>query len=172
MKRLPILLMLLVTSLFTGCQSESDRVSRLAEQALHQQSQQNEEMARLNREVTAATERLVEADAEARQEILSAHRSLVQQRDALEHERRDIASDRVRESLLAPLLWHLGTLVLCLIPAAVALLVLRQHSTDETGFVNEILIEELTAEHPRLLGPSTARLAAPSDNTSSSEGSC
>jgi hypothetical protein len=82
------------------------------------------------------------------------------------------SNTNVATSPLAPLLWHLGTLVLCLILAAIALLVLRQHSTDETGFVNEILIEELTAEHPRLLGPSTARLAAPSDDTSSSEGSC
>lgn len=167
MKPLKLLPMLLVTILVTGCQSESARVSRIAEQAMHQQSQQNEEMARLNREVTAATERLVEADAESRREILTAHQSLTQQRDALEEERREIASQRVQESLLAPLLWSLGTLTLCLIPVAVAVLVLRQHTTDETECLNNVLIDELVTDQPRLLAPSPTRLAASHDLTDS-----
>lgn len=163
MKPLKLLPILLATSLFTGCQSESARVSRIAEQAMHQQSRQNEEMARLNREVTTATERLVEADAESRREILAAHKSITHQRDALEQERREIAAHRVRESLLAPLLWSLGTLTLCLVPVAVAILALRQHATDETEYLNDVLIDELVTDQPRLLASSPTRLTASAD---------
>ncbi|MBD3675004.1 MAG: hypothetical protein HUJ26_15915 [Planctomycetaceae bacterium] len=163
MKSLKLLPLFLVTSLITGCQSESARVSRIAEQAMHQQSRQNEEMARLNREATVATERLVEADAESRREFLAAQQSLTLQRDALEEERREIAAHCVRESLLAPILWQLGTLALCLIPVAVALLVLQRRPTDENGSLNDILIEELATDRPRLLASSPASLPGSED---------
>lgn len=165
MKRMIILLIL--TLLMTGCSNESERVADIAEQAMHQQARQNEEMARLNREIASATERLVEADATARQEILSAHQQLVEQRDALELERQQIAAQRLRESWLAPLLWQLGTLMLCLLPIALAILVLRTHEPDDLNVLNEILIEELTVEESRLLtGPPENRRLTENTETS------
>lgn len=157
--------LLTLTMLLTGCSSESQRVADIAEQAMHQQSRQNDEMARLNREIAAATERLVEADAKGRQEILTAHQSLVAQRDALEQERRKMASQRVTQSYLAPILWHLGMLMLCLLPIALAILVLRTHEPDDLNAVNEILVHELVSEQPRLLPPPPAvkRLTAVDD---------
>lgn len=142
---------LLSLAMMIGCNSESARVSRIAEQAMHEQAAQNAEMARLNREIAEATERLVAADADARQEILKSHQSLVEQRDALEQERRQMASERVTESILAPIFWHLGTLLLCLLPIVLAIAVLRQNHTNDAEIVNEILIQELVAEEPKLL---------------------
>jgi hypothetical protein len=165
MKPLRDTLILLAMTLMMGCSNESARVSRIAEQAMLEQSRQNEEMARLNREIAAATERLVEADAAARQEILAAHQSMVAQRDALERERREMAAQRVRQSWLAPLFWQFGTLLLCLLPVALAILVLRTNAADELNAVNEILIHELVSEDPRLLPPpaSVRRLSVTDD---------
>lgn len=157
MKTLMMFSLPTLTILMMSCSSESARVSRIAEQAMQQQSRQNEEMARLNREIAVATERLVEADAEARQEILAAHQALVNQRDVLEAERRQIAAQRVRVSWLAPLVSQLGMLALCLLPVAVALLALRQPAIDDAELLNDILIQEFVSADSRLLG---ARLQA------------
>jgi hypothetical protein len=164
---------LLATSL-AGCSSESERVAQVAEQALAQQAAQNEEMARLNREVAEGTQNLVEADAKARREILEAQRDLQsqqgavnQQRDALESERKEIADDRRTDSVLGPIVATLGTALLCLLPVAVACFVLWQTPRSEPAQISELLIEDLASERPKLLPPApqnphvTLRLTPP-----------
>ena len=66
-------------------------------------------MAELNKEVAGGTHRLVEADAQARKEIVGVHRDLQAERtrldtgwNALEQERQQIAGQRRTESMLAP----------------------------------------------------------------------
>ena len=162
-------LLVLLLMMATGCNDDSAEVARVAQQALRQQAEQNQEMARLNREVAKSTQRLVEADAEARQEVLAAQRDLQaqqtvvnEQRDALEDERRDIAGQRHTESLLAPILATLGAGLLCLLPVGVACLLLWHVNQSEAPDVSSLLIEDALSERPKLLiaSPATKRIAS------------
>jgi ABC-type transporter Mla subunit MlaD len=154
---------LTMATLLAGCGNESERVTRVAQQALHEQSKQNQEMVRLNREVAASTQRLVEADAHARGDVLAAQRDIQtqqsavnQQRDSLESERKDIARQRRTESVLAPILLTLGTALLCLLPVAVACFVLRQADRTDPPEFAQMLVEDLVADKPMLLPPPSA----------------
>lgn len=156
-------LLVLLTMMVTGCNDDSAEVSRVAQHALRQQSEQNAEMARLNREVAESTQRLVEADAQARQEVLAAQRDIQsqqtvvnQQRNDLEQELREIAGQRHTESLLAPILFTLGAGLLCLLPVGVACLVLWNLNQSEAPDVSHVLIEDALAERPKLLTASPA----------------
>src|SRR5690606_19206040 len=81
-----------------------------------------------------------------------------QQRDALEEERKEIASGRRTDSILAPIVATLGTALLCLLPAGMACFVLCQVPRSEPAQISELLIEDLVAEQPRLLPPSARQL--------------
>lgn len=158
-----LVLLVLLTMMVTGCDDDSAEVSRVAQQALRQQADQNAEMARLNREVAESTQRLVEADAQARKEVLAAQRGIQaqqtvvnQQRDDLEQERRGIAGQRHTESLLAPILFTLGAGLLCLLPVGVACLLLWHVNKSEAPDVSQVLIEDALAERPKLLTASPA----------------
>ena len=152
-----VLVMLTLMIGITGCADDSAEVARVAEQALQQQAEQNQEMVRLNREVAESTQRLVEADAEARTEILAAQRDIQaqqhgvnQQRDALEQERRNIAAQRRTDSVLAPILYTLGAGLLCLLPVGVAGLMLWHVNHSEAPDVSQLLLDDMVSEHPRL----------------------
>ncbi|MDZ4818319.1 MAG: hypothetical protein SGJ20_05035, partial [Planctomycetota bacterium] len=106
---------ILIAILIAGC---DDRATRIAREAADRQAQQNTSMADLNREVASGTRQLVEADAKARQEMIAVHRDLQAERgridtsrDALEHERHEIATQHRTESLLVPALGMLGGLL-------------------------------------------------------------
>jgi hypothetical protein len=120
-------------------------------------------MAKLNREVVAGTQRLVEADSRARQEVIAAQKDLAQQQaglaqqyDQLEAERRSLAQDRNRESLLVPVISTLGLLLLCSLTLGLAWYLLHawhREAQDEI-VLGQLLIEELVSPHPVLLpGP-------------------
>jgi len=148
--------------LLTGC-TDNEEVARVAMQAADRQAQQNSEMARLNREVAEGTRRLVEADAEARKEVLAMQRDLQgqasevgRQRDLLESERRGIAAQRLRESILGPIIANMSPLLVCaLVLIFCGLLVygLRSDRGDDDSVVAEVLIEELASAEPKLLPP-------------------
>jgi hypothetical protein len=163
-----------------GCGDDSNRVASVAHHALEAQAEQNKELARLSGEVVESSQSLVEQDAQARADILAAQQNLqVQQsdlshqRDQLEQQRQSIAAQRHTESLLAPVLLTLGSVLLCLMPIGVAgyALYLSRSSVSEMADVGQILIEELVAESPRLLPPpavaSPPRLEPPTDPPSS-----
>jgi len=165
-------LLLLMMMVATGCKDDSAEVARVAQQALRQQAEQNAEMARLNREVAESTQRLVEADAEARQEVLAAQRDLQaqqtvvnQQRDSLEQERKGIADQRHTESLLAPIVATLGAGLLCLLPVGVACLLLWHVNQSEAPDVSQVLIEDALSERPKLLiaSPAMKRIGSADD---------
>jgi hypothetical protein len=130
----------------------------MAQESVDQQAAQNAEMSRLNREVAAGTRQLVEADAEARQQLLAAQQQLqVQQqelssqRDALEAERKAWAGQRRTESMLAPLLTTFGAAFLALLPLALCASLLHGLARTADAEVGELLIHELTQSTPLLL---------------------
>ena len=120
-------------------------------------------MARLHREVAAGTQRLVEADSRARQEVIAAQKDLAQQQaglaqqyDQLEVERRSLAQERNRESLLVPVISTLGLLLLCCLPLGLAWYLLQawHRETQDDIVLGQLLIEELVSPRPVLLpGP-------------------
>ena len=157
-----ILLTTVVTLAIAGC-SEDERLARMAQESVQQQRSQNEEMTRLNREVAEGVKRLVESENESRKELTSLQREIQRQhtevgvqRDRLERERQQIASQRYRDSVLAPVLHHGGLLLICALPLALAWYLLhswRGEPQDELA-ISELLIEEFASDRPRLLPPS------------------
>jgi hypothetical protein len=148
----------------TAC-NEDARVAEVATEAADRQAEQNKEMAQLNREVAEGTKRLVEADGNAREAFVSLQRDLQteqaevgQQRDQLEEERRAIAGERLRESILAPIIANAGPLVVCGLALVLCWFLLfgLRRDGDDNAVVGEILIEELIAERPALLPPAAS----------------
>src|SRR6266576_1601463 len=105
-RRMISILLIVTTGHVAGC---DDRVTQVAREADNRQARQNQSMAELNKEVAAGTHKLVEADAQARKEIVGVHHELQAERTrldtgwyALEQERQHIAGERRTESILVP----------------------------------------------------------------------
>ena len=172
-----VALLMLLTTL--GCGPAPDmrdqRLADFARQSTEQQARQNEAIAKQSQAVVEESAKLAEAskelvsmDAEARREMVTAQRELNSQlneqranidagRDQLERDRRELASARHRDPILAASIQSTALIVACLLPLIVCIFVIRQMSrTDcDDGAVAELLVTELTAERPRLLpGPS------------------
>jgi len=153
--------------LLTGCDQDA-RLTTLAEESARQQAGQNQEMARLHHEVAEGARQLVEADAKARQGVLAMQQQLQerqaevgQQRDQLESERREIARQRLSESVFGPILAELGPLAVCgLVLVLCGLLIygLRSGPSD-ADTMGEILIEELVSPRPMLYSPILPQVA-------------
>ena len=153
-----------------GC-SDDARLVRVAEEAADRQAGQNLEMSRVNREVAEGTKRLVEAEAQSRKEIIALQQYLRADqanvncsRDRLEVERKQIATQRHRDPIIANAIASVGLLLACLTPLLLCWYLLRTVREESDGaVVAEVLIEELMAEHPKLLPPlaaDPARLAS------------
>jgi hypothetical protein len=163
--------------LISGC---DDRATQIAREAANRQAQQNTAMADLNKEVAGGTHQLVEADAQARKEILGVHHELQAERtqldtgwNSLEQERRQIASQRRTESMLVPVMQAGGllTLVIALLGFCWYALVSLRNSDDTDAQLNELLIHEfLPDETTRLLsGHSWPLLDQPRTDSHASE---
>ena len=118
---------------------------------------------------TAAAKALVEADARARQELAALERDLQteraevgRQRDVLEVERKDLATERQRAPIIAAAIQRVGLLVLAAMPLLICWLLLRgPHLEREATELEEILVMELAAEASPLL-PANDLLSPPS----------
>ena len=166
--RTPTLWMFLIAVLVTGgcSQGPDQRFTDLAESSLEQQSRQNEAAAENNRQIAEAARELVQADANAREQLLRSNREqqaeiqqsynrLDEARDDLERERQAIAVQRQRDPVVAEAIRLLGLLLAALFPLGVAgylLYVLNRAGPDEAA-VSELVIAEIT-EDERLLLPS------------------
>ena len=160
------------------------RLTDLAQHSVEQQARQNETIARQSQAVVEESRRLaetaktlVEKDAEARRELVSAQRELqkelVQQqatvnaeRDRLEEERRQLAQQRARDPVVAASIQTFGGLLACLLPLLICgyLLYRMTHNNDDQTALGELLVLELTAEHPLVLpAPLLARPLALED---------
>ena len=139
---------LVVTVLLAGCDNGDDRLAGYAERATQRQAEQNKEMSRLNREVADGARRAIEQGVEATSKSLEMQKDLHEQHNRLETERQAIAAERLRDSLLAPVLSTLGVLVICSLPLILCwklLTGLGQNPDDDT--LTAILVDELVAEH-------------------------
>ena len=170
-----------VVLLLVGCDGRDARLERVVNQSQAQQAAQNHDQAKLHQEIVDGTKRLVEADATARQELVTMqHESrsdqvvVGQQRDALETERKAIVAERNRDQLFAVAMADLGLVLACLGPLLLAgyALYVATRSNGDDG-VADLLVAEITSAQPLLLpaqtppalpGPTTA--AAPSSTTS------
>lgn len=151
---------ILSTILLAAIHGCDDNSAQIAREAADRQAQQNTEMARLNKEVAAGSHQLVEADAQARKEIVGVHHDLQTERSRLdtswqnlEDERRQIAGQRQTESMLASVCELLGgiTLVALLLGFCWYALVAARRGDDTDIQLNELLVHEITADEPALL---------------------
>jgi hypothetical protein len=114
-KRCLTILAVIALALLAGC-DEDHRIAEVAVQSAERQAAQNEAVTALNHEVAEGTKRLAEAQATAREELVAMQRDVQIQRNELETERRALADERHRESLLAPVLHTLGLLLVGSLP--------------------------------------------------------
>jgi len=165
------LLALVIFSAVIGCGPAPDyrdqRLAEFAKQSTAQQSQQNNRLADL-----------VEQNAKSRQDFLEAHENLTTQinaqqsaldtaRSQLEQDRKEIASQRHRDPIIAAAIQGVGVFFACLLPLAVAVFVIRQmqgQGPDESA-VADLLITELTAEKPLFLSEPVLPKLTESSNT-------
>jgi hypothetical protein len=146
-----------ILSALDGC---NDRVTQVAREAASRQAQQNTEMANLHQEVAAGAHELVAADAKARDDMLGVHHDLQSERahlnsgwNALEIERRQIASERRTESLLVPLFPLIGgTMVVILLLGFCWYAIGAAHSSENSDFQLEAyLVREILPDEARVL---------------------
>ena len=167
MKRTLILRLSIVmlAALAIGCPEDDEQMVEFARETNRQQAAQNKAITQLNKAAAESHHRVVEAVAKSRQEIVMLERDVAKQRERLEEERRSLANERHRESLLAPVFNTIGMLLVTAIPLAVCWMLLyglRQPVSDEE--VAELLVHELVASEqdsvPRLGHEERRRLEA------------
>ena len=112
-------------------------------------------MARTQQEVAEGSRRLVEADAKARQELTAIQHELRSdqadighQRDQLETERREIATQRNRDPIVAATITNIGVVLACLLPLLACVYVLWSigRNRDSDAAVTDLLVQELVSE--------------------------
>lgn len=150
-RRLLTWLVLIAFLIIAGCSSDNDRLADLSRQSLDRQAEQNRLVEANNRQVIDASQKLVEAEAQARrdnsqlqQQIQSERSRISEQRDALEQERREIANQRNRDPIIAESIQAAVGVLVAVLPLAVAVYLLRGlfHRSDEESMA-DVLVEEL-----------------------------
>ena len=175
MRRITLLLVLLIASttlLMSGC-DEDERLARMAQQSTERQAEQNREMAKLNQQVSENAKQLVERDAQCRSDLnklqhqvhqaaTAERQNLDRQRESLESERRDIATKRHRDPIIASAIMQVGLVLACLLPLVFCVYLLRAQRNEEVSeqVVAELLMHELVAEQSPLLGSRNVERAA------------
>jgi len=136
---LPALLVII-----SGCENDTSQVAQVTQEAATRQAEQSLEMAHLNHEVAAGSKRLVEGQANAAQQWQTMEQKIHEQQDHLEAERRQQADTRQRDSLLAPILWTTGALLLCCLPLLVCWQLLTGLATEtQEATITQLLLDEM-----------------------------
>ncbi|HCO27050.1 MAG TPA: hypothetical protein DIT97_30080 [Gimesia maris] len=162
------LLITLILTLLTsiGCNSdENSLVADLATQQLERQADQNRRMSDLQQEVASGSRELVEADAKARQEMVTLQRQIQSerseigyQRDQLEAERRRIADSRNRDPIIAAAITKVAFVVISLLPLLICWLLLQQKvEPADKNEITELLLDDLVSAEPRLVPPAKSK---------------
>lgn len=160
---------IMIAVLVVGCEENDERLVQIARESNRQQAVQNQAITQLNKAAAENHRRVVEAVEQSRQEIAMLERDVEAQRKRLDDERRSLANERYRESILAPVLSTLGTLLVAAIPLVLCWLLLyglRQPVSDDE--VTELLVQELLNSEqgtsmPRLGHEERPRLGASED---------
>jgi len=149
-----MIVLLATLMIASGCDNGSSQVAQVAQEAARRQAEQNQEMAHLNRDVAEGTKRLVEGQAAADQHWQTTEQKIHEQQDQLEAERRQQADTRQHDSLLAPVMWSVGVLVVCCLPLLICWQLLTGLSKEtQEAAITQILIDEMVfpneiAGHP------------------------
>jgi hypothetical protein len=162
---------MLIALLLAGCNSSPDeRLVDMAKSHEKSQAEQSQQMARMEHAIAEGSRKLVEADAKARQELTTIQHELRSdqadighQRDQLENERREIATQRNRDPIVAAAITNVGLVLACLLPLLVCIYVLWcvGRKGDSDAAVTDLLVQELVSERPMLLSsPGVASLTA------------
>lgn len=141
-----------------GC-DEEEKLVEMAEKHLASQAEQNRNVVELQREVAQGARELVEADSKSRQDIVTLHREVQEeraefgkQRDALEEDRREIAQQRHWDSLTAAAITAGGFLICCALPLLLCFYLIRKPDEPvEDREVVDVLLYDLVSEKPLLL---------------------
>ena len=134
--------------LLIGCGETDPRVVQVAMESTRQQAEQNGQMGELQQQVAEGTKLLVDADAQARQQLAELQRELrtdqaevSRQRDTLESERRAIATERRWDSILGTSIYAGAGIMACLLPLLVCCWLLHatrdKQGTDERQYPAE-----------------------------------
>ena len=148
----------------SGCDEDKHkRLAEMAERHLERQAEQNRQVTKLQHEVMEGGRHLVEADAQARHELVALQRELQaersdvgKQRDLLERARSDLAAQRRLDPIIASAITNVALLLVCLWPLALCwrLLNRRLEIADDSA-IAEVLLEDLVRDQPLLLPPAT-----------------
>ena len=162
--RLALFLTTLVTSMICGgCGRSDQRLVDLSQENAKRQAEQNRAMAAQSQEIANAAHKLIEADAQARQEIIELQtdlqrqsqierRNLDRQHEVLENERRQIAQQRHRDPVIAAAILNAAIFLACLSPLLLAWLVLRAIRSEPTEVaLGDLLVNEMVADEPLLM---------------------
>ncbi len=157
-----------LAGLLPGCAPADLRLAEAMRESDQRQAEQNCLIAQQNTHLAGATHDLIEADAKSRQELIASHSVLAlqlqqeralldRQREELETERRQIASARQREPMIAATIAAVGLLLACLLPLVVCIYLLRNLGSrhGDSDALSELLVQELTEAEPSLLFPAT-----------------
>lgn len=153
------LLILPATVLLSASGCDDERVAKIATEAADRQAEQNTTMAKLQQEVAAGSKSLVEESAAARQDLLSAHHELYDERTALndgwndlEAQRQEIDRNRRGGALLLDIGKALVGLLVVFSVLGFCRQVLRGSGEPDAGDVElqELLVDQLVASHPKL----------------------
>ena len=155
---IPLLMLFLVLAL-TGCDKE--------EKLRAWQQQQVEQLQQQARENSETARELVKADAQARQEVAVLHRNLQSerievghQRDALESDRKEVATTRQRLPLMAAAFQGGAVLLTCALGLGICGGLLSGVSKpDSNGELEDLLVLEVGGESTPL--SSSRRLDSP-----------
>lgn len=145
-------------SMMTGC-DENKRLAEQAERHAQRQAEQSQRTAELQREVAT-----VQKEAQIGQNELG------RERDKLEEERRQFASTRYLDPIVANSISNVGLLLICVLPLVVCWQLLNQHiDPADDGVIAEMLLEDMVAESPILLTASQRPALAYSGEDDDSE---
>jgi hypothetical protein len=166
-KKMSPMKLIVMAALFltAGCgESRDERLVVMAEKNIAEQVRQNERMAEQSIQIAEASKRLIEADSQARQEMLQAQAALQEeiqlarnnvdrQRDLLESERREIADQRHRDPIVAESIGAVGLGIACLLPLVLAGYIVHclRRNMDSDEALSELLIMEIAGEQPGVL---------------------
>ena len=144
-----------------------------------EQARQNERASQQTQEIAEASNRLIEADANSRRELLKTRHDLdaeiTQERLRIDADRHDIESERKRlayERQQAPIVANavllVGGLLASVVPLLLYAYLLRYltSANDPSSGLSELLIEDIASDHPMLLPPPANRTPLLEDSLS------
>jgi hypothetical protein len=148
MQRLVYLILCVVlVSPMVGCETPDQRLTEFVTTSTSQQAMQNREMAEVTRTAAEHHRLVVEAVEKSRQEVVNLQQDVQEELRQLDAERRTMAESRRRESLLVPVINHLGLLLVAVLPLALCWYLLHGLSNrGQEDAVCDLLIQELIAE--------------------------